>query len=244
MYESMKTILHKSEERGHVDHGWLNSYHSFSFASYYDPSKIHFGALRVLNDDTVQGGQGFGRHPHDNMEIVSIPLSGALQHQDSTGHQHIIKQGDIQIMSAGSGIQHSEKNASDDIEVKFLQIWIIPKVSEISPRYNQKAFSQENRKNRWQTVVAPDNKDAVFINQDSWFSLGNLDKDFSLPYSLHNPESGVYIFVLKGKIEAAGKILNSRDALGVWETTSIQIQAKEPSEVLLIEVPMKVEQEV
>lgn len=237
----MKTILHKSEDRGHVDHGWLNTYHSFSFASYYDPSKTHFGALRVLNDDTVQGGKGFGRHFHDNMEIVSIPTSGALQHQDSTGHKHVIKQGDIQIMSAGSGIEHSEKNANDDREVKFFQIWVIPKAHDIAPRYDQKVLSSENRKNRWQTIVAPDNKEAVFINQDAWFSLGNLDKNFSIPYSLHRPENGVYIFVIKGKIEVDGQSLNSRDALGVWETASIQVQANEESEVLLIEVPMKVE---
>jgi redox-sensitive bicupin YhaK (pirin superfamily) len=234
----MKTIFHKSEGRGHADHGWLNTYHSFSFASYYDPQKVHFGALRVLNDDTVQGGQGFGRHSHDNMEIVSIPLSGDLQHQDSTGRSQIIKQGDIQIMSAGRGIEHSEKNANDDKEVKFFQIWVYPKVKDITPRYDQKSFSTDTRKNRWQTIVAPDNKEAVFINQDAWFCLGNLDKNLSLPYQLHNPDNGVYLFVIKGKLEVDGQILNSRDALAIWETPSFNIQAQEDSEVLLIEVPM------
>jgi redox-sensitive bicupin YhaK (pirin superfamily) len=234
----MKTLLHKAEERGHADHGWLNTYHSFSFASYYNPSKMHFGALRVLNDDTVEANRGFGRHFHDNMEIVSIPLYGDLSHQDTTGRSQIIKQGDIQIMSAGKGIEHSERNENTDKEVKFLQIWVYPKLRDIEPRYDQKTFSEDARKNKWQTIVAPDNKEAIFINQDAWFSLGNLEKNLSIPYQLHKSGNGVYLFVINGTVEVSGVLLHSRDALGIWETNSFQIQSKEDSEILIIEVPM------
>src|SRR6476646_4488477 len=165
----MKTVLHEANNRGKANFGWLDSKHSFSFGHWYDPEKINFGALRVLNDDIVLGGEGFGAHPHDNMEIVSIPLYGALKHKDSTGRNEIIKQFDVQIMSAGSGITHSEFNASETEAVNFLQIWIMPKKRNIEPRYEQKTFSPANRSNRFQTVVAPDDKDAVWINQDAWF---------------------------------------------------------------------------
>jgi len=234
----MKTILHKTNTRGHANHGWLNSYHTFSFAGYYEQSRIHFGALRVLNDDTVAAGMGFGKHPHDNMEILSIPLSGDLEHQDTTGRHEIIKQGDVQIMNAGSGIAHSEKNASRHQEVKFLQIWVMPKEKNITPRYEQKSFPIADRKNKLQTVVAPDNSEAVWINQDSWFTLGNYDKDATATYKLHKAQSGVYAFVIKGSVTLNGISIEERDGLGITDTLEIEIKADSDTEVLLIEVPM------
>jgi len=237
----MKTILHKAANRGHANHGWLDSYHSFSFAHFYDPAKVHFGALRVLNDDTVKAGYGFSKHPHDNMEIVSIPLSGDLEHKDSTGRHEIIKQNDVQIMSAGSGIAHSEMNANKDKEVKFLQVWVFPKEQNITPRYEQKTFKPEDRNNKIKTVVAPDDIDAVWINQDAWFSLGKMDKDFTTTYSIKNNGNGVYAFVLEGEVTINGEKLSKRDALGVWDTDKIDITANTNAEVLLIDVPMKLE---
>jgi redox-sensitive bicupin YhaK (pirin superfamily) len=234
----MQTIFHKASERGHANHGWLDSYHSFSFAGFYDASKIHFGALRVLNDDTVQGGHGFGKHPHDNMEIVSIPLVGDLKHEDSTGRKEVIRQNDVQIMSAGSGIAHSEMNANDDKEVKFLQIWVFPKERNISPRYEQKTFEPAKRLNKLQTVVAPNNDEAVYIHQDAWFSLGNLDKGFITDYQLNKKDNGVYAFLLQGEATINGIKLNQRDGLGVWDSESINIVADTAAELLLIEVPM------
>ncbi|MEN9684305.1 MAG: hypothetical protein RLZZ28_91 [Bacteroidota bacterium] len=236
----MKTVLHKANTRGHAGFGWLNSYHSFSFGSYYNPERVHFGALRVLNDDTVAKGMGFSKHPHDNMEIVSIPLSGDLQHQDSTGRNEIIRQHDVQIMSAGSGIEHSEMNASRDKEVKFLQVWVLPKNRNIEPRYQQQSFLPENRHNRILTVVAPDNEEAVWINQDAWFSLGNFSKDFTISYPLHKKDSGVYVFVLEGSISVNDQLLEKRDGLGITETAVLDISAVTDAEVLFIEVPMTI----
>lgn len=236
----MKAIFHKADQRGHVNHGWLDSYHSFSFAGFYDPSKLHFGALRVLNYDTVKAGFGFPKHPHDNMEIISIPLFGDLEHKDSTGRHEIIRQNDVQIMSAGSGIMHSEVNANKDKEVKFLQIWVFPKEYDIKPRYEQKTFKPEDRQNKIQTVVAPDNNEAVLINQDAWFSLGNFSKDFRTSYDLRKEGNGVYAFVLEGAVTINGEPLNKRDALGVWETAKIEINANTDAAILLIEVPMQI----
>jgi len=232
--------LHKANTRGHANHGWLNSFHTFSFAGYHDPTRIHFGALRVLNDDTVAAGMGFGRHPHENMEIVSIPLSGDLEHQDSTGRHEIIKQDDVQIMSAGSGIYHSEKNANRDREVKFLQIWVLPKNFNITPRYEQKSFPISERKNILQTVVAPDDTNAVWINQDAWFTLSNLEKDVEVNYQLHKVESGVYAFVIKGSVILNGIELSERDGLGINDIHDIAIKATTDSELLLMEIPMTV----
>jgi len=237
----MKTILHKAAERGHANHGWLDSYHSFSFAHFYDPAKVHFGALRVLNDDTVRAGFGFSKHPHDNMEIVSIPLYGDLEHKDSTGRHEIIKQNDVQIMSAGSGIAHSEMNANKDKEVKFLQLWVFPKEHNITPRYEQKTFRPEERNNKIQTVVAPDDADAVKINQDAWFSLGKMDKDFTADYSIKHNGNGVYAFVLEGEVTIGDQKLGKRDALGIWDTDKINITANSNTEILLIDVPMQLE---
>jgi redox-sensitive bicupin YhaK (pirin superfamily) len=239
----MKTILHKASERGHANHGWLDSYHSFSFAHYYDPSKIHFGALRVLNDDTVKAGYGFPKHPHDNMEIVSIPLFGDLEHKDSTGRHEIIRQNDVQIMSAGSGIAHSEINANKDKEVKFLQVWVFPKEINIQPRYEQKTFDPKDRRNEILTVVAPNDDKAVWINQDAWFSLGKFEKDFETTYSVKKNGNGAYMFVLEGEININGQTLKKRDALGIWETDDISVKANSDAEVLFIDVPMAVEGE-
>ncbi|MFP5040592.1 pirin family protein [Parasediminibacterium sp. JCM 36343] len=236
----MKTILHKANTRGHANHGWLNSYHTFSFAGYHEPSRVHFGALRVLNDDTVAAGMGFGKHPHDNMEIVSIPLSGDLEHNDTTGRHEIIKEGDVQIMTAGKGLSHSEKNANHNKEVKFLQIWVLPKEKNIAPRYEQKSFPLAERKNQLQTVVAPDDANAVWINQNAWFTLGSFDKDNTTSYQLHNTNSGVYAFVIKGSISLNGVALEERDGLGITDTATIDIKADTDTEVLLIEVPMQI----
>jgi quercetin 2,3-dioxygenase len=236
----MQTIFHKATERGHANHGWLDSYHSFSFAGFYAPAKINFGALRVLNDDTVEGGYGFGKHPHDNMEIVSIPLSGDLKHEDSTGRKEVIRQGDVQIMSAGSGIAHSEMNANKDKVVKFLQVWVIPKERNITPRYEQKTFRQEDRLNKLQEVVAPNDPAAVYIHQDAWFLLGDFQEGFTTGYTVNKTGNGVYAFVLEGEATINGHKLGKRDALGVWETETLEIKADTATQLLLIEVPMEV----
>lgn len=238
----MKTILHKANTRGHASFGWLNSYHTFSFGHYYNPERIHFGALRVLNDDTVKGGMGFSKHPHDNMEIVSIPLSGDLHHNDTTGRDEIIRQHDVQIMSAGSGIAHSETNANHDKEVKFLQIWVFPKEKNIEPRYQQKSFKPEDRLNQVLTVVAPDDEQAVWINQDAWFSLANLEAGIEKTYQIKRKENGVYAFVIGGQVTINGEQLDARDGLGIWETDTINITANSNAEILLIDVPMKIEE--
>jgi redox-sensitive bicupin YhaK (pirin superfamily) len=236
-----KTILHKAGTRGHADHGWLNSYHSFSFANYYDPERIHFGALRVLNDDTVSAGRGFGKHPHDNMEIISIPLEGDLLHEDSMGNTAVIRKGDIQAMSAGTGIFHSEYNKNKDEQVKFLQIWVFPNKKNITPRYSQITLNEEDRHNTLQEIVSPDQSGkTVWIQQDAWFYLGKLDKGFSTSYQVKKKGNGVYAFVLKGELNIEGKQLSARDGLGIWDTESISIKAEAESEILLMEVPMQV----
>ncbi len=235
----MKTILHKADTRGHADHGWLSSYHSFSFAGYNNPERVHFGMLRVLNDDVVSGGRGFGQHPHDNMEIISIPLHGSLEHGDNTGGHGIIKSGEVQIMSAGSGIAHSEKNASANEDVNFLQIWVFPKERNIKPRYDQKEFKSEDRVNKLQAVVSPEKESsALWINQDAWFNLGNLKKGSTTDYSINKKGNGVYVFVINGDVTINGQVLNKRDGLGVWDTDKISISADSDAEVLLMEVPM------
>jgi redox-sensitive bicupin YhaK (pirin superfamily) len=236
----MKTILHKAATRGHANHGWLDSWHTFSFASYYDADRVHFGALRVLNDDTVAPGMGFGKHPHDNMEIVSIPLEGDLEHGDSTGTKAVIKQGDVQVMSAGTGIIHSEKNKNSDQQVKFLQIWIFPKKKNVEPRYDQKTFTDSEKQNRLATVVSPigTNDGGVQLYQDAWFHLGKLDKETSLTYNLKKKGNGVYAFVLEGDVTINEIALNRRDGLGISETDTLSVKADNNTEILLMEVPM------
>jgi len=236
----LKTTLHKAETRGKADHGWLNSHHTFSFASYHNPERVRFGLLRVLNDDIVQAGEGFGTHPHDNMEIISIPLSGALAHKDSTGNEHVINTGDVQIMSAGSGLYHSEYNASTKEAVNFLQIWVFPKERDIEPRYDQRSYDPDDRKNKFQLVVSPEKEgSSLWINQDSYFSLTDLEKGSSIEYKLHNPVNGIYLFLIEGSIRAGEIQLNKRDGLGIEDTNSINLTAAENSQLLLIEVPMK-----
>jgi redox-sensitive bicupin YhaK (pirin superfamily) len=238
--EHMTTVVHKANTRGHANHGWLNSYHTFSFAGYYDPARVNFGALRVLNDDIVKGGAGFGQHPHDNMEIISIPLRGTLEHGDNTGGHGIIKSGEVQIMSAGSGIAHSEKNASKNDEVNFLQVWVFPKEKNIQPRYDQKLFLAEERINKFQTVVSPEkNSESLWINQDAWFSLSKLAKGFSTDYAVNKTTNGVYVFVIEGDVTINGQKLNKRDGFGVWEVEKLVISADNDAEILVMEVPMK-----
>ena len=234
----MKTILHEADKRGHVNFGWLDSHHSFSFGHWYEPEKMNFGMLRVLNDDIITGGSGFGAHPHDNMEIISIPLEGALEHSDSTGTKAVIRENDVQIMSAGTGIRHAEYNHYKDKTANFLQIWVIPKERNIAPRYDQKTFNKEERQNQMQTVVAPDDENAVWINQDAWLSLGNLDAGTTTTYPVKRNENGVYLFVLNGSVTVNEQTLFKRDALGVWDTGTIDIKADTDAEILLIDVPM------
>lgn len=236
---TMKTVLHKAETRGHAAHGWLDSHHTFSFARYHDPSRMNFGLLRVLNDDIVKGGMGFGQHPHDNMEIISIPLRGALEHRDNTGGHAIIKSGEVQIMSAGSGLAHSEKNASSSDDVNFLQIWVFPKERNIQPRYAQRVFNKADRLNKLQTVVSPEKEgDALWINQDAWFSLTNLAKGSAIDYTLRKSGSGIYLFVIDGEVTAADQSLTRRDGLGISDTDKITLRASSDAEVLIMEVPM------
>jgi redox-sensitive bicupin YhaK (pirin superfamily) len=236
----MKTILHKANSRGHANHGWLDSYHTFSFAGYHDPSRIHFGALRVLNDDTVAGGMGFGAHPHDNMEIISIPTSGDLEHRDNMGTQQVIRQGDVQVMSAGTGIQHSEKNKNNDKEVKFFQIWLFPNEKNVEPRYDQKTFYEADKHNKLLTVVSPlgTQDGGAQIHQNAWFSLGKLDKGFTTSYQLKNKADGVYAFVIEGDVTINGEKLNRRDGLGITDATELKIDADSNAEILLMEVPI------
>lgn len=236
-----KTIVHKADLRGKADHGWLKSFHSFSFANFYDPHRIHFGALRVLNDDTVSEGRGFGSHPHDNMEIISIPLEGDLGHQDSMGNSAVIRHGDIQVMSAGTGIYHSEYNHNKSTAVKFLQIWIFPNKRDVTPRYDQLTLNVEDRKNKLQQVLSPNPDDqGVWIYQDAWFHMGNFDQGVEAEYQFKSEDSGVYAFVLSGTVQINGNVLDARDGLGIWETDKLAIKAETNSEFLLMEVPMTV----
>ncbi len=237
----MKKNIIKAESRGHADHGWLNAWHSFSFASYHDPERVHFGMLRVLNDDTIGAGQGFGLHPHDNMEIVTIPLSGALEHKDSMGNHGVIRAGEIQVMSAGSGIQHSEFNHSKTEPCKIFQIWIFPNKRNVTPRYDQIKLDIENRKNKFQQLISPDQstKEGSWIYQDAWFHMISMDKGKEAEYMLKKKDDGVYIMLVEGKAEIDGEILQRRDAMEITEADSFKIKADENSELLLIEVPMK-----
>jgi hypothetical protein len=236
------TILHKAATRGRANHGWLDSHHTFSFANYYNPERMHFGVLRVLNDDRVEAGMGFGTHPHDNMEIISIPLEGDLEHKDSMGNTAVIRNGDIQVMSAGSGITHSEYNRNKDSEVKFLQIWVFPNKKNVTPRYDQITLNTKDRHNKLQQIVSPSADDeGVWINQDAWFHMGNFDKGFSTQYKIKKAGNGVYAFVLKGDVTIEGNDLNTRDGLGIWNADAISIKANsQDAEVLLMDIPMNV----
>ena len=235
----MKTVLHPADSRGHANHGWLNSYHTFSFGGYHDPARMHFGTLRVLNDDTVAGGRGFGAHTHDNMEIVSIPLSGTLEHSDNAGNHGLIRPGDVQVMSAGAGIAHSEKNHSQTEEVRFLQIWLFPDQRNVAPRYDQQHFEAEGRRNQFQQVLSPSADDAgVWVHQQAWFHRADLDAGHAADYQLKKSGNGLYVFVLEGAATVAGQALQRRDGLGLWETDSVTIKADSDTQLLLMEVPM------
>ena len=233
-------VLHKAQSRGKANHGWLKSFHTFSFANYYNPERMNFGALRVLNDDTVEAGMGFGTHPHQNMEIISIPLEGDLEHKDSMGNVSVIRHGDVQVMSAGTGIYHSEYNKNADSEVKFLQIWVIPNQSNVQPRYDQITLRQEDRKNKLQQILSPNADDeGVWIHQHAWFYLGTFDAAMAVEHAAHMKNNGMYAFVLKGSFEIEGQELSERDGLGIWAVDAVKIKALESaSELLLMEVPM------
>ncbi|WP_338870454.1 pirin family protein [Spirosoma sp. SC4-14] len=235
------TVLHKADTRGLANHGWLKSQQTFSFANYYDPQRMHFGVLRVLNDDVVAPGRGFGTHPHDNMEIISIPLEGDLQHKDSMGNVATIRNGDIQVMSAGTGIQHSEYNASKDQPVKFLQIWVFPNKRNVEPRYDQISLNPNDRHNKLQQILSPNPTDTgVWIHQNAWFHLGRFDKDHSADYAVKAKGNGLYVFTLNGTIAVNGQTLNTRDGFGIWDTDKVSIRADSDAEFLLMDVPMAV----
>lgn len=236
----MKTVYHKADTRGHANHGWLNSYHTFSFAGYQNQERMNFGVLRVLNDDTVSQGMGFGTHPHRDMEIISIPLEGDLEHKDSMGTTAVIKKGEIQVMSAGTGVQHSEYNKNKEEPVKFLQIWVFPREIGVEPRYDQQNIKSEEKINDFQQILSPDkNDEGVWIHQDAWFSLANFKNGNSKDYPLHKNGNGVYAFVLSGTAKIGDQILNSRDGLGIWDTQRFSVEALEDAEILLMEVPME-----
>jgi quercetin 2,3-dioxygenase len=233
-------VIHKADTRGIANHGWLYSRHTFSFANYYDPERTNFGALRVLNDDVVDAGMGFGKHPHDNMEIVSIPLEGDLEHKDSMGNTTVIKHGDIQVMSAGTGIFHSEYNKNKDSKVKFLQIWVFPNKKNVSPRYDQITLNSDDRRNKLQQVLSPNPDDeGVWIHQNAWFHLGKFDAGVKVDYTVKQKGNGVYAFVISGNLTLNDQPLASRDGFGTWDVESLSIHSESPSELLLMEVPME-----
>lgn len=236
---TMKTVLHKAKTRGHANHGWLDSHHTFSFANYYNPDRMHFGVLRVLNDDVVAGGRGFGTHPHDNMEIISIPLEGDLEHKDSMGNTAVIKSGDVQAMSAGTGVYHSEYNKQSDQEVRFLQIWVFPNKKNVEPRYDQITLDKGQLKNNFKQILSPNaDDDGVWIHQNAWFHMGDLEKGTETHYDIKDRNNGVYAFVLEGEVSINGQSLEKRDGFGVWDTDQISIKADSNAKVLLMDVPM------
>ena len=236
----MKTILHKSETRGHANHGWLDTYHTFSFANYYNPERVNFGALRVLNDDWIASGEGFGKHPHDNMEIITIPLEGDLAHKDNMGNSETIKTGDIQVMSAGTGVQHSEFNPNDDKRTKLFQIWLFPNKQNVTPRYQQITLDKSLQKNDFAQILSPNPDDeGVWIHQDAWFYLSDFDAEFSKKLALKKEGNGFYIINIEGEIVVDGEKLGVRDAIGISNASEIAIKATKASKFLVMEIPMK-----
>ncbi len=236
---TMNTVLHKANTRGSANHGWLEVNHSFSFANYYNPDRMHFGVLRVLNDDKIAPSRGFGTHPHDNMEIITIPLEGALRHKDSMGNGAVIQNGDVQVMSAGTGIQHSEFNAKDDQHVKLLQIWLFPNRKNVAPRYDQISIRDIETKNEFYQILSPSADDqGVWIHQDAWFHLGEFDQEVSTRYNMNKSGNGVYAFIIEGTAEIAGQSLEKRDGFGIWNVADFDIKVQKGSRILLMEVPM------
>jgi redox-sensitive bicupin YhaK (pirin superfamily) len=233
----MRKTIYRADERGFANHGWLKTHHMFSFANYYDVDRMGFGVLRVLNDDIVEPGMGFGTHPHDNMEIVSIPLRGTMAHKDSQGNEFTIKEGDIQVMSAGTGLTHSEYNYSNEDDLSFLQIWIFPKTYNTTPSYEEKTF--QFSQNEWVLVASPDRSlNSLPINQDCYFSLGKFSKEFSMKYKRKSDSNGLFIFLIDGKISVENESLHKRDAIGIENTDEISIYLEENSFILLIDLPM------
>ena len=234
------TVLHKADTRGNANHGWLNAYHSFSFGSWYNPDRVQFGTLRVLNDDTVAGGMGFGTHPHDNMEIITIPLEGDLAHKDSMGNTEVIRNGDIQVMSAGTGVEHSEFNPNEDKQTKLLQIWVFPNKRNVEPRYQQITLNPEDRNNKLQQILSPNHDDdGVWIHQDAWFHLGKFEAGKTIIYHIKKEGNGLYFFNLKGEVAVNGQELSDRDALGITNFKTVEIKSNTNAEFLLLEIPMK-----
>lgn len=236
----MKKAFHAANTRGNANHGWLNANHSFSFANYHNPERMNFGALRVLNDDTIAPGMGFGTHPHENMEIITIPLEGDLEHKDSMGNIGVINEGEIQVMSAGTGVHHSEYNKNANQAVKVLQLWVFPKKQNVTPRYDQMSVRNLKKPNDFYQVLSPNSEDAgMWVHQDTWFHLGEFDVEKSLDYTLKKPGNGVYVFVIEGSFNVEGENLKKRDAIGIWETETINFTVQSESKVLLVEVPMR-----
>ena len=236
-----KTIFHKADTRGDANHGWLHSKHTFCFANYYNPQRMHFGALRVLNDDIVKGGEGFGMHPHDNMEIISIPLVGDLEHKDNMGNIAVIKEGDVQVMSAGAGIFHSEYNKNPDKDVNFLQIWVLTNKKNVEPRYDQISIKNLEKENAFYQILSPNADDqGVWIYQDAWFHLGKFKEGVSEIYHFKKNGNGIYIFLLEGEIDVDGQTLGKRDGYGIWDADKVTVKATKDSRILLMEVPMNI----
>ncbi len=237
---TMNTVYHKASTRGQANHGWLEARHSFSFANYRNPDRMSFGVLRVLNDDKIAPARGFGTHPHDNMEIISIPLEGALEHKDNMGNGAIVQYGDVQAMSAGTGITHSEFNANSDQDMKLLQIWLFPNKKNVAPRYDQISIKAIEKRNEFYQILSPSAEDqGVWIHQDAWFHLGKFDQEVSTNYKLNKSGNGVYAFLIEGTAEIAGQALETRDGFGIWEVDDFEIKVGENSRILLMEVPMK-----
>lgn len=233
-------ILYKSDSRGHADHGWLKSYHTFSFANYRNNDRVHFGVLRVLNDDYVAAGRGFGTHPHENMEIISIPLKGSLAHKDSMGHGETIQVNEIQVMSAGTGVEHSEFNPSETEAAEFLQIWLFPNTLHVTPRYQQLQLNEADRQNNWDQILSPSPDDAgAWIHQNAWFHRADLDQNKELSYTLKDKNNGVYLFVLEGSITLQDQVLERRDAIGIWDIETFNVLANTNVQLLLMEIPME-----
>lgn len=234
------TVIHKANTRGNANHGWLNAHHSFSFGNWYNPERVQFGVLRVLNDDVIAAGMGFGTHPHDNMEIITIPLEGDLAHKDSMGNQATIKTGDVQVMSAGTGIQHSEFNPNADLQTKLFQIWLFPNKRNVTPRYQQITLDKSKQKNDFAQVLSPnENDEGVWIHQDAWFYMSDFDADFSKKLSLRKEGNGFYIMVIEGEISVNGEELDQRDAIGIWNTSELDIKANSNAKFLVMEIPME-----
>lgn len=235
----MKVVVDKANSRGYANHGWLKTHHTFSFANYYNPKRIHFGMLRVLNDDSVAPGEGFDTHPHKNMEVISIPLKGYLRHGDSIENSEVITPGDIQVMSAGTGIQHSEFNGSSKEQAEFLQIWVFPREENTPPKYKSYDIRSTQEKNEFGLIISPDGKAPASILQDAWFSMGEFEAGVIKEYKLHKKENGVYLFIIEGEVEVNDLVLSKRDGAGFWETDSITVEVLKQAKVLLMEVPMQ-----